>query len=244
MNKNKNQLFLQKFLEDIIVPLYWGIANQENIIFNISDMNEQLILTSKKYAQSIGFDSIEEARNKRPGVDYPHYITQKEHFVLQKTFLEREKKSFDYVYKMNNGDNTLYLCTVEPILAPCETLVGKKEIARPMKLISCRDIIETHFNNNKTNAIFSSIIAKPILLTEKEEIVLFMLIAGYSQLEIANYFNQSRSNIAKIIDEHLCVKFETPTFCTKDLIEKAIAMGYSMLIPDTFLSALNMNLNL
>ncbi|HMT01902.1 MAG TPA: hypothetical protein PKD00_01100 [Burkholderiales bacterium] len=232
----------KKFLEEIIVPLYWSIAHQDNIIFNISDMDEQLILTSKKYANSIGFNSIEEARNKKPGIDYPRCIISKEHFLVQKKFLESEKKAFDYVYKMNNGDNNLYLSTVEPIISPCGTLVGKKEIARPMKLLSCRDIIENHFNN-KINSI-SSTLSKTILLTEKEEIVLFMLIAGYSQLEIANYFRQSRSNIAKIIDEHLCVKFEVPTFCTKSLIEKAIAMGYSMLIPDTFLAALNMNLNI
>lgn len=73
-----------------------------------------------------------------------------------------------------------------------------------------------------------------IELTEIEELILFMLIADYSQQEIAQTLKCSRKQVVEIISESLCVKFELPILSTALLIDKAIAKGYNMVIPRLF----------
>lgn len=78
-----------------------------------------------------------------------------------------------------------------------------------------------------------------IFLTEIEETILFLLISNYSQQEIAQLLKYSRKKVVKIIAESLCSKFELPVLSTKLLINKAIAKGYSMIIPTKLLPKVN-----
>lgn len=233
------------FLQQIIVPSFLGLTAQD-IIFTIHDLDEKLILLSDKFAQQIGFSNYKLAINKYPGKDYPRYVGEVLHFEMQKKFLQFEKQPFDYIYRMkDNVDNTLYLCTSEPIININGEVIAKKEMSRPIKLLSHRDIIEKHFKRFGTNiASLKNISPSGFLFSKTEEIILFMLIGGYTQKEIAEFLNYSRSYIVKIIAENICPKLGINFFSTKLLIEKAIDMGFGMLIPEEFLLTLNNHLNL
>ena len=68
-------------------------------------------------------------------------------------------------------------------------------------------------------------------LTYKEEILLALLILSYPQKVIAEVFQCSRSNIAKMISYSICPKLNITTGSTKLLVEKAIQMGYHQYLP-------------
>lgn len=229
-----------KFLEKYIIPTYLGFVYSD-CLFALQDLNETLILASNKYAKTIGFKDFIEAYLKKPGIDYKRLYGDEHHYELQKKFLIKYKKPIDYLHT-TTIDNNIHLCSVEPILNNDGEIIAKKEISRPINLLSHREIIERHFKKNPSKILTTNKILDTINLTEREEIILFMLISGYSQDEIANFLHCSRSQIAKIIVRNLCFKFGITALSTKGLIEKAIAMGYSMIIPSSILATLNLNI--
>jgi ATP/maltotriose-dependent transcriptional regulator MalT len=58
-------------------------------------------------------------------------------------------------------------------------------------------------------------------LTLREHEVLFLLLYNFSQEEIANILNVTRSTIQKVISIRLCEKFNLATSNSKELIAKA-----------------------
>jgi|GEM_PF-2838851 len=228
------------FWDQIIIPAYWGMAIQ-NLTFTIHNHQETLILTSNCYAQELGFRSFEEAVYTKPGIDYPRlYDDSQENHFLAMDFLIKEKKPFDYFYKKKNNCELLFISTVEPVFDTKGAVIGKRELARSIQLPAHRELVETHFKRFNTNlAALKNIRPHTPKLSEQEEIILFMLISGYSQHEIGELLGYSRSNIVKIIAEKLCPKFKLTYLSTKALIDKAIFMGYAKLIPAPFLETLN-----
>lgn len=230
----------QEFWEKIIVPSYWGMARQD-IIFTLHDVRELLVITSDKYAKELGFNSFKDSMFTEPGIDYKRlYDGNKDNFNMLMRFLNEKKKPFDYIYKKKDSGNQIYLSTTEAIFDLQGNVIGKREIARPIQLVSHRHIVESHFKRHGTNiAALQNINHNIPILNEKEELIMFMLIAGYSQSEIGEYMQCSRSYIAKLIAENLCPKFGISFLSTKLLIDKAISIGFALLIPDTFLHTLN-----
>jgi hypothetical protein len=127
----------------------------------------------------------------------------------------------------------------EPLFNFQGKVIGKKETDVPLQLVSHRDLVEKHFKRYNVELVALENITGLISLNEKEEVVLFMLIGGYSQLEIGDLLGVSRSYVLKIISENLCVKFGLTIASTKLLIEKAIMLGFANFIPSKFLSTLN-----
>lgn len=229
-----------KFLEKYIIPTYLGLVHSD-CLFSLQDLNETIILASNKYAKIIGFKNFIEAYLKKPDIDYKRLYGDAYHYELQKKFLIKHKKPLDYLHT-SNTDNIIHLCSIEPILDSNGDVIAKKEISRPINLLSHREIIERYFKKHPSQTLISANIVDTINLTEKEEIILFMLISGYSQDEIAHFLHCSRSQIAKIVVKNLCFKFGITALSTKGLIEKAITMGYSMMIPNSILATLNLNI--
>lgn len=76
-----------------------------------------------------------------------------------------------------------------------------------------------------------------IFLTEIEETILFMIIYDYPISEIATYIKRSTINVNHIISDNLCRKFSVEPSDTKFLVDKAVSMGYSIVIPDAILKS-------
>ncbi|HMT02967.1 MAG TPA: hypothetical protein PKD00_06605 [Burkholderiales bacterium] len=234
----------EDFLKKVTIPAHWSIASQNNIRFTINDISGRLIICSEKYAHDIGFNNFYEAMFKMPGKDYKPFFKETNYFIAQKNSSENKKKVFHYIYKANHN-GIIYLSTSEPILDLKGNTIATKDVDLEVKPITHREVIEKHFKRNDINLVAPCLedVAPIIPLTENEELILFMLIAGYSQQEIGVLLNYSRSYIVKIIAEGLCVKFGLPALSTKALIDKAVSMGYALFIPNKFLDVLNDNLN-
>lgn len=79
----------------------------------------------------------------------------------------------------------------------------------------------------------------PIKLTETEETILFMILYGYSLNKIAKFLKFSNYYLKYVIVKSLFKKFEIKTRKTKDLMVKAMSMGYALIVPERFLPQLS-----
>lgn len=225
----------EDFFSKVVVPAYWGLAGT-GVRFGISDLNERLIICSDNYAQEVGFKNFKSAMNRMPGVDYPRYGGEASHFEIQRDFLIKHKRPFNYICKYKNSGK-LYITTTEPVLDVNGELIGKREFDNEFKLFRHRELVERFFNRYDINVVALEDIKESVNLTEKEEVVLFMLIAGYSQYEIAELMGISRTYVLKIIAEGLCIKFDMSLISTKLLVDKALSLGYGNFIPEKFMEA-------
>ena len=66
---------------------------------------------------------------------------------------------------------------------------------------------------------------------DRDSVILCMLINGFTQNQIADYYDCSRSLIQKRISESLCIKFGLWSGSARILVEKAIEFGYAHYIP-------------
>ena len=226
------------FMERIVLPGHYPLAKFNAARFCIRNLQEQIMICSNDYAYEIGYTTFQKAQGKQPDVDYERITGTQEQFILQMNYLKKHKKSFHFMYKDINSSG-FYLTVSEPVLSLSGNVIGKKETDVKLKLFSHREIIENHFGRFKIDIAALENITEFIQLTEKEELILFMLVGGYSQQEIGSFLNLSRSAILKTIAEQLCPKFGLEIVSTKLLIEKAIALGLANFIPARFLNKLN-----
>lgn len=226
------------FMNRFILPAHYPLAIGSAVRFCVRNMQEQIIICSNDHAQETGFKDFKDIMFKQPDVDYERIIGTPGQFIVQMDYLKRHKKNFHYIYK-DEVSNLFYMTLSEPILNLSGEVIGKKESDVKLKLLSHREIIESHFKNYDINVVSMENILEHIKLTKREELVLFMLIGGYTQQEIGQFLRLSRSAILKIIAEGLCPKFSLNIISTKLLIEKAISMGFANYIPEDFLQKLN-----
>ena len=71
-----------------------------------------------------------------------------------------------------------------------------------------------------------------IILNEKEKVILFLLISGFTQNEIAEYLGCSRGFVGKMIAKRICPKFGLVGSSTKLLVQQAILHGVLDSIPE------------
>ncbi len=224
MNK-QNENFIKKF----IVPAFMGLMKQ-NIILCIQDLSGKIILSSQKYKFLFLNKSPLNTSIKKEEIKLPLIYGNPIFSSIFDKHIKDSKKPMDFISTINEQ---LYLITCEPLFNNNKILAIKNYL-RPFRIISPKEITYIHFNKFKINMATLSDIHKPIL-TEKEKVVLFMLITGYNQKEIATYIRSSRSLVAKIISNGLCPKFNIAGSASKILIDKAISLGLASFIPKEFI---------
>ncbi len=72
-----------------------------------------------------------------------------------------------------------------------------------------------------------------IKLSKREEAVLFLLICGITQEQIADILEVKRETIASIIRNQLRIKFALPMDSTKLVVETALSHGFLFSIPES-----------
>ncbi len=224
----------EDFFDQIVIPYHYQIAVNNSTRFGIKNVDEKIIICSNDFATPMGYNSFKEAINKVPDVDYPRQFGTFEYFQKQLDYLRTMKKAFHYIY-YDKFDKTIYTSITEPIINSQGRLIGKKETDIKNSIFSHRELVLQHFKRFNTNVAALDNANIDIKLSEREEIIIFMLIAGFTQQEIGEFLGISRATIFKAIAENLCVKFDIGLVSTKLLIDKTIALGYANLIPRAFL---------
>lgn len=234
----QEKLTEEEFSQQIILPAYYPIAEHGNMRFSIQNQDEKLIICSSDYARARGLEGFKDAIFKFPEKDYRRFGSAGSfEFNIVMEYLRAHRKSSSYIYK-EESCGALFMTVCEPVINFFGEVIGRKDTVADFELTSHRSLIEQHFKRFSVS-VASLVNVSRVDLTEREEIVLFMLIGGYSQQEIAQLIGVSRGMVHKIIAEKLCVKFELSLVSTKLLVETAISCGFANFIPESFLVALN-----
>lgn len=112
-----------------------------------------------------------------------------------------------------------------PLFASQEQVAGVLEIDYPTSNFTARDFLLSSTPCNQTNHHGLNI--KP--LSPRQQEVLFLILNGYSEYDVASLLNISRSTVKSIISYQLLDKFAVDN--REDLIRQASMMGYKNIPP-------------
>jgi hypothetical protein len=115
--------------------------------------------------------------------------------------------------------------------------IGYYAVARNVHIPSYMELILFHTKNPKFRKIDKR---SSIALSEQEREILFLLISGFTQEEIAEYFECSRGFIGKLIAKKICPKFGIIGSSTKLLVGRTLLYGVlDTIIPERITNELN-----
>ena len=125
-------------------------------------------------------------------------------------------------------NNHIYRIVSNPIISPTGEFIATDFKFNINHNIN-KKLVESRMKQINSNYTTSTKVFIPNL-TQKEEIILFYILERYSQHEIANKFDCSRSMIAQIIIT-INTKLGITSSSAKDMIDKAIELGFLFYIP-------------
>ena len=210
------------FLEKFIVPLHIGKQNT-GILFEIQDLNQNILLCSHKYANLYDFSSADQLIGLTPKDRVtnlaPHdiqFITDTKQNIIQK------HQAIDHLYIRHDK---LIQTTNTPIFNHEQECIGFELNSRIINTTN-KETIHKHMLDSNCKILTTSSQRFPIDLNKREEIIIQMLIERYTQQDIASYFKISRSTVSSII-VILNTKFGIIGSSAKDLTDKAVSLGFS-----------------
>ena len=146
----------------------------------------------------------------------------------------RQAKNFLYV----DVYNRIGLIRKRPIINPStNNVVGILGTVKPFSMPNILNLI--HKMNNITHGIANKMQKIPLslVLTERQQMVLFLYLNKYSNTEISDIITSISDKMSKSrVNDHLeNLKYIFQVRSKEQLIEKAISLGYHVLIPRKFL---------
>ncbi|MFN8769695.1 MAG: sigma factor-like helix-turn-helix DNA-binding protein [Neisseriaceae bacterium] len=124
----------------------------------------------------------------------------------------------DVIVKFKDIERLVLFSSI-PIKLDNGKIVGVQVIGRFANLPSHMEIILKH---SQPNALAITELPMTVELNNREQMIVYLLIAGFTQEEIGKYLGYSRGHIAKIIATAICPKFGLKGSSTKRLIKLAV----------------------
>lgn len=234
------------YIHKIVGPYFQTAINQP-LYSTIMDFRYQTVLCTNQSAISIGLSLGEEAIGTGYkyysrldlatwyfGKWYNHKSATIIHHYARKIFRIQQ-----YVFKTGHPATFIdslpydhgicsYLVTFIPIFNETGNVVAIQSIALNYRLASYHEYIQNLLEQNK-----STVDRPQIKLSKREEEVLFLLICGITQEQIAEILEVKRETIASIIRNQLRIKFALPIANTKLVVETALSYGFPFSIPES-----------
>lgn len=157
-----------------------------------------------------------------------HRYARKVFRIQQYVFKTGHPASFIDSLPYDHGIQS-YLITFIPIFNSHGNVVALQSIAFNYRIAGYNEYIQNLLNQKKSTAIN----IPEIKLSKREEEVLFLLICGITQEQIAEMLEVKRETVAAIIRNQLCIKFSLSIVNTKLLISKALMYGFPFGIPES-----------
>lgn len=234
------------FLDNVTIPHFLPNVDQK-IYTVVFDYNYEIVICGNCSAQSIGFDTWQEAVGLSFS-DYNNVELAAKIFNLQYNdsssahIHEYAKKIFEvqkrvFVDKMvvsfldllpYDGKLLSYLVTYVPVFHPSGEVVAIQSFAARSRLFSHQEYLSRLCdvgNGNPSGEL------QEYKLTIREHEIMFLLANGSSQEQISQILKVSRSTIANIIANQLCIKFGIFGSNTKLLTQKAFACNFHQVVP-------------
>lgn len=233
-----------EYIRDIILP-YFNSGIKARMYSTIIDYNYKVIAATDASARSIGLESAEQTF----GASYKYYSrvdTANWYFgqfynaktadlihryarmifrIQQYVFKHATPASYIDYLPYDKGINS-YLVTFSPIFDNGQNVIAIQSIA----VSHCQ-----HAYSGYLGKIIDShtLEAPDIKLSVREEEVLYLLLSGMTQEQIATILNIKRPTVAAIIRNQLFPKFSIPAGNTKLIVDYARAIGFPKTIPQS-----------
>ncbi len=241
-----NPVLADQYLQNIVKP-YFQTAISKSLYSVIVDFRYQTIFCTDQSARSVGLLNNEDATS----TSYKYYArTDLGQWYFGKWYNDKSanvmhryaRKIFriqQYVFKTGNPASFVdslpydlgilsYLVTFTPIFNEDGNVVALQSIALNYRLSGYHEYIQNILEQKKAR-----VDTPQIKLSKREEEVLFLLICGSTQEQIASILEVKRETIASIIRNQLRVKFALPVSSTKLVIETALSYGFPFSIPES-----------
>ena len=232
------------FLNNTVIPSFLPNVNQE-IYTVVFDYNYKIVICSNCSAKSIGFESWQEAVGlsfmnyddvelaaKIFNLQYTESSSQHIHEYAKKIFevqcrIFHERKVISFLDLLPyNGQLISYLVTYVPIFHPSGEVVAIQSFAARSRIFSHQEYL-----NYLCEAETRPSHQYEYKLTTREHEIMFLLANGSTQEQISQILKVSRSTVANIIANQLCIKFGIVGSNTKLLAQKAFMYDFHQVVP-------------
>ncbi len=216
----------EAFIKKVIIPSFIGAVNKD-IYRIIYDVSGRIIFATNKVAQSFGFDNWLQIKGKKL-FELPtknkELLKEIEHI---REMVIHKQQIIDYLCfaEFLTGFD-VQLVSHEPYFMPDGEIIGSAITSRRFWFFNLTHLI------NKLHKKILHIEDASIVLSKRQEEILFLLMMKLSQREIAAFLKISRGTVAKTIAQDICPKFKISGGSTKLLVEKALSLNYPKRIPN------------
>ncbi len=214
------------FIEKVLIPSFMGLVDK-NIYKIVYDVSGKIIFATNKAAKSYGFDNWLQIKDKKLSqLPTKHEELFKEIESIREVVINKQQV-IDYLYFAEFSKKfDVQLVSHAPIFMPDGEILGSIITSRKFWLFNLKHL----FNRlHKKSLIIEE---DDIHLSNRQEEILFLIMMGFSQREIATFLKISRGTVAKIIAQDICPKFNINGSSTRLLIEKAFNLNYPKRIPN------------
>lgn len=241
-----NPVVADQYLQNVVKP-YFQTAINKSLYSAIVDFRYQTILCTDQSARSIGLLVGEDAT----GTGYKYYARiDLAQWYFGKWYNDKSANAIhhyackifriqQYVFKTGTPASFVdslpydhgirsYLMTFIPIFNDTGNVVAIHSVALNYRLAGYHEYIQNILEQKKARVDIPQ-----IKLSKREEEVLFLLICGITQEQIADILEVKRETVASIIRNQLRVKFLLPTASTKLVVETALSHGFPFSVPES-----------
>jgi hypothetical protein len=235
-----------QYLQNVVKP-YFQTAITKSLYSVIIDFRYQTILCTDQSARSVGLLSSEDAA----GTSYKYYAridlgqwyfgkwyNDKSANVMHR-YARKIFRIHQYVFKTGYPASFIdslpydrgirsYLMTLIPVFNETGHVVAIQSLALNYRLAGYHEYIQNLLEQKK-----AQVDTPQIKLSKREEEVLFLLICGITQEQIAVILEVKRETVASIIRNQLRVKFSLSVAGTKLVVETALSYGFPFSIPES-----------
>lgn len=241
----------EMFINSVVIPSITGSLTAP-IDLTLYDTEGKVILLSELAIHNLGLSKKEEViglsykdadsklvrslcNTTEEDVEDLLLMAQKIHKLQQISITKKIALSHVDIIPYNNTFEAMLINNL-PICAPDGEVVALQAIATKYKLFGLYDYLKQMHNSIEKPYEYK--ITKgtqlPIKLSKREHEILFILMAGISQYEAAQFLNITRGTVSKILTDKICPKFGVHGSNTKLLVEKAKKLQLDKFMPASF----------
>lgn len=221
------------YFEKVVKPFFSG-ALSKGLSFTVTDLEGRILLISDSCVKDFGYKNMEEIIGKKLelcSLEEEPLITQIE--AIRNTVI-KEEKMISFMKMSNfNGSFKTYQLTYMPLFKPDGTIFAILSSGKQARYLMPREYFD-HICTTKLKSLARKMNLN-IKLTDRQHQILYLLIYGLTQEEIAKVLKITRTTVATVI-ARVSDKFGIAGSATKILVQMAIAIGLYKKIPSSLLN--------
>lgn len=232
---NVEQISQEDFIDQVVIPYFYGNLYKDIVVI-VYGLDGKIIFTNHRYANFFEYE-LDDIIGKKFG-EYSQNINISEQIAkkidsIRQTVIQTQQE-VKYVLFLDTPEKAgAYVSLHFPIFYYDGSVIATAVRADNFVWLPKT----TLFSNLSPNAEFDkSVNYSKITLTSRQQEVLFLLIAGFSQEQIATHLNISRGTVSSCI-ANLCKKFGVYGQNTFILTSIASKLQYGSVIPESLIKA-------